>query len=366
MKLAIIGTSIGQAALYQKAREMGLDVVSFSRDKGVIREVLLGDFHQISIVEVDQIVRICRDAHVDGVVTNASTLATEIVSKVAGFLGLPCTSCEALKLILDKSFVRGKTNLISGLLPVESYIYKGERLGEFPCVVKPISGGGKLGVSLAVDANSFERALRYVPPHTKILVEDFIEGDEVSVESLSYKGCHLVVQITDKISTGAPHFVELAHSQPSRLPDQIKQRIRSIVPRLLTAVGFETGPSHTELKVTKDGEIALVEINPRGGGDEISSTLVGLSTDFDYIKGMIDVALGRFVFPQQVRDVAYCGIRYVCEQTKHLLSLYESCQKEKWLFERREMMPVSDMRTATGNHDRNAYFIYRSMTPMPF
>lgn len=363
MKLAIIGTSIGQKALYEKAAELGHDVISFANSKGVVPEKLLATFYPISILEIDRIVEVCRKENVHGVVTNGSTLTAKVAAEVAAKLGLHCTNPAALNRILNKQFVRDNTNDIAGLQPVNYFMYAGVAPTRYPCVVKPIRGGGKKGVSLAQDHVSFDAAVNYAAGDVEVMVEDYVEGVEVSVESISFEGRHQVIQITDKVSTGAPHFVELAHHQPSRLPDEVKQKIRRLLPEILNRIGFENGPSHTEMKITSGGEIALVEVNPRGGGDEISSTLVGLSTDYDYVKGMIDVALGVFERPV-VHDVAFSGICYVCAHSKAWLSVYESADTQPWFVRRSGPMPLSALTTAIGNNDRDAFFIYRSPEPL--
>ena len=77
-----------------------------------------------------------------------------------------------------------------------------------------------------------------------------MSGPEVSVETLTVDGECYVVQITDKITTGAPHFVEMGHTQPSRLSADITEQIRSIAIAANKAVGIDNGPSHTEIIVT--------------------------------------------------------------------------------------------------------------------
>lgn len=125
------------------------------------------------------------------------------------------------------------------------------------------------------------------------MVEEFIEGREISVEMISCGGIHHALQITDKVTTGAPHFVELEHHQPSSLPAQMQTRIFAITRRALDALGLTNGASHSEYKITADGRIVVMEIAGRMGGDFIGSHLVQLSTGYDFLRGVIEVALGQ-------------------------------------------------------------------------
>ena len=119
-----------------------------------------------------------------------------------------------------------------------------------------------------------------------------MQGPEVSVETISYKGiCH-VIQVTDKITTGVPYFVEMGHSQPSSLDKETIEKIKKVAINANKAIGIENGPSHTEIKVTKDGP-KVVELGARLGGDNITTHLVPYSTGVNMVEASINIALGQ-------------------------------------------------------------------------
>jgi biotin carboxylase len=125
-----------------------------------------------------------------------------------------------------------------------------------------------------------------------VVVEEYMRGPEVSVETLSVGGeCH-VVQITDKLTTGAPHFVEMGHSQPTQLCSRTVEQIKWITQAANRAVGITDGPSHTEIIVTAEGP-KIVELGARLGGDCITTHLVPLSTGVDMVECCIRIALGE-------------------------------------------------------------------------
>ena len=167
---------------------------------------------------------------------------------------------------------------------------------QFPLIVKPTDRSGSLGVQKVERAEELEAAIanaKALSLHGEAIVEEFIEGREISVEMISQNGVHHALQITDKTTTGAPHFVELAHHQPSTLPADLQQRIFAITRRALDALGLTNGASHSEYKITKEGRVVVMEIAGRMGGDFIGSDLVPLSTGYDFLKGVIEVALGQ-------------------------------------------------------------------------
>ena len=135
-----------------------------------------------------------------------------------------------------------------------------------------------------------------------------MDGPEVSVEVMVVDGKVNILQITDKITTGAPHFVEMGHTQPSRLPDDTQRQIRKVADLACKSVGIDNGPAHVEMKVTPNGPV-MIELGARMGGDNITTHLVPLSTGVDMVKATIMVALGE---DPDIKSSLHCGsaIRY--------------------------------------------------------
>lgn len=360
MKLAIIGASIGQMPLCLKAKEMGVETICFAWDKGAVCKSVVDRFYPISIFEKEKILEICREERIDGVVSNASDLTAEIVSYISTEMNLHGVDYDKFISMRDKYHVREWTSHIDGLSQVRCRMYEEGMDVSFPCIVKPVRGASKQGVSLVADKRGLDRALAYSKDNSDeaVIVEDYVAGSEISVESISFEGKHYVIQITDKENSGAPHFVELSHHQPSGLDSRVKERINAVVPEILDAVGFGNGACHTEMIVSEKGELFLVEVNPRGGGDEISNTLVFLSTGYDYVKSMIDVALGSFETPV-IPVHRFAGIYFLCKQRSNRLPAFCDQSSPDWLV-RKEFNPDGQLSDATGNYDRNGFLIYCS------
>ena len=360
MKLAIIGASSGQLPLCLKAKEMGLETICFAWAKGAICKDFVDRYYPISIADKDNISLICKEEKIDGIVSNASDATAEVVSYIATALGLHGIDHQSFLGIMDKARVRSLVHGIKDLADVPFTIDTCSVPFSFPYVIKPRTGASKKGVYYVEDADECEEALSYIRNQlgAEALIEQFVTGREISVETLSFEGEHHVLQITDKVNGGPPHFVELAHHQPALLSDELRERIVAIVPHILDAVSYRNGASHVELKVDSESNIRLVEINPRGGGDEISSKLVELSTGYDYIKGMIEVSLGHFLKPKKKWNMS-AGIYYLCKQSEAWLPAFTSSTDPSWLIEK-EVELESGLRLASGNYDRNGYLIYQS------
>ena len=96
-----------------------------------------------------------------------------------------------------------------------------------------------------------------------------------------------------KYTTGAPHFIETGHLEPAPVDDETLGNVKAVVEHALDTLEIKEGASHSELKIDKNGNIKIIEIGGRMGGDCIGSDLVHYSTGIDFVKAVIDVACGK-------------------------------------------------------------------------
>ena len=129
-----------------------------------------------------------------------------------------------------------------------------------------------------------------------VIIEEYMVGPEVSVEMVVINYQPTVLQITEKITSGAPHFVELGHIQPAELPDETRKSIVKVAESAVRAIGLKNSIVHAEMIITESGP-KMVELGARMGGDGIQQQLLKLSTGIDLPDFAIDLALG---FPLKV------------------------------------------------------------------
>ena len=307
--LMILGASILQLPAIEKAHKMGLNVIVADMNpraigfqvEGVKRVV-------ISTINIPAILDVAKKNQIDGIMTLASDMPMRTVAAVAEELNLIGIDYDTAIKATNKAEMRKA--LVENSVPVPMFfqvntreefynaVQKIKNAG-YHCIVKPVDNSGSRGIDLLkdFDKETLDRAYEYSKQSSRsggLMVEEFMEGPEVSVETLSINGeCH-VIQITDKLTTGAPYFVEMGHSQPSQLPKKIKEQISQVAIAANKAIGIKNGPSHTEIKVTKDGP-KIVELGARLGGDNITTHLTPLSTGVDMVEACINIALGMSV-----------------------------------------------------------------------
>lgn len=361
--LAIIGASYLQLPLVKKAKTLGMHTVCFAWAEGAVCKDEADEFYPISIVEKEQILSICRAKQIDGICTIASDVAAPTVAYVAEKLGLVGNSYE-VAIRANNKFLMRQAFLASGIpCPAYQKINGFAQLNldslQFPVIVKPTDRSGSLGVTKVERIEELlaavETALNCSFKHEAI-VEEFIEGKEISVEFISYHGRHYPLQITDKVTTEAPHFVELEHHQPADFTEEQYEEIYDLTKRALDALGVTNGASHSEYKITKEGEVYVMEIGARMGGDFIGSDLVWLSTGYDYLKGVIDVALGQFEEPV-FGEPHHAGVYFLCEETKNLKTIIKEAKLPQIV---RAEINDEALRSVKCSADRSGYMIYQS------
>lgn len=363
-KLAIIGASYLQQPLVEKCKELEVYSICFAWEDGAVCKDLCDKFYPISTVDKEAILKACQEENIDGITTIASDVATLTVNYVADKMGLIGNPDKYSQTATNKYLMRQcfmeynvpspKFCLTEGQIPesINSFI--------FPVIVKPTDRSGSRGVEKVLKKADLQEAIDRACKasfQAKAVIEEFVEGREISVESISFRGKHYILQITDKVTTEAPFFVEIEHHQPSSLPDNIKTKVRTIVLNALDALHLKFGASHSELKITKDGDIRVIEIGARMGGDFIGSDLVKLSTGYDFLKGVIDVAFGEFVEPQ-LTDNKYSGVYFLCEETKNILPIIRNADSFPEIVRAEITDPV--LRRIEQSADRSGYFIYQS------
>ena len=301
----ILGASILQLPAIEKAKEMGYSVVAVDMNPEAIGFQVPGiETEVISTIDIPAVLEAAKKHRIDGVMTLASDMPMRTVAVVARKLGLVGVSEDTALKATDKAVMR--QSLKENNVPVPKFFRVEDKtayekaVAEFtrPFVVKPADNSGSRGIVLVEDIhnaqiveNAYEYSRRY-SRNGNVVVEEYMRGPEVSVETLSVDGvCH-VIQITDKLTTGAPHFVEMGHSQPTRHAPEIAEKIRQVVIAANKAVGIQNGPSHTEVIVTEEGP-KIVEIGARLGGDCITTHLVPLSTGVNMVESCIRIALGE-------------------------------------------------------------------------
>ena len=312
----IFGVGELQHSIIQRAKLKGLFTIGIDPCADAVCKDEVDAFEIVGGQDFEGTCAVVEKYGVNAIVTAATDKPLVMMARVAKKYGFPFYSVETAEWSTDKyqmkqRFMEGgvpcaRGRLISKVEDAEDLYY--------PLIVKPRDNSGSRGVKLCRTkeelAASMAEALEYSKLDS-VLVEEFIEGPEYSIEGLHYDGDSEVIQFTEKKTTEFPYNVELGHKQPANLTDAQKDEIRDLISKIAQCMHFENCPSHTELKINERG-IFVIETSPRLGGDYITSTLVPLSTGINMEDQLLNIALGEKVDTQTGRVEKASGVCFFC------------------------------------------------------
>ena len=363
-KLAILGASYLQLPLVQKAKELGIETICFAWENGAVCKELCDKFYPISITDKKEILDRCKAEKIEGITSIATDVAVPTMSFIAEEMGLIGNSVHSAALSTNKYLMR--VAFFRNKLPVPRFLKTSnpEEINQieglkYPLIVKPVDRSGSLGITMINDHEQLLQAIDYALKESfnnQAIIEEFIQGREISVETISWEGKHYVLAHTDKVTSGAPHFVELEHHQPSGLVNETnKKHIEKLVFNALDSLDIKYGASHAELIITDIGEVFITEIGARMGGDFIGSDLVVLSTGYDYLKGIIDISLGNLKRPKITKNHS-SGVYFYSSGTKNIKRFILS-ENENIVKSNLGELLQTELKQSS---DRAGYFIYNS------
>lgn len=309
----IFGVGPLQKSIIDRTKLMGLYTIGIDPAADATCKDEVDAFEIVGGQDFEGTMSVARKYQIDAIVTAATDKPLVMMARVAKELNLPFYSIETAQWSTDKFQMKERFEL--GGVPhaqgrLISKVEEAEGL-VFPVIVKPRDNSGSRGVKLCRDRNELQISIDEALENSKldtVLVEEFIEGPEYSIESLHHDGKSEVIQFTEKKTTEFPYNVELGHIQPANISEENKQKIREIISKIGKVLNFENCPSHTELKINERG-IFVIETSPRLGGDYITSTLTPLSTGVNLEDELLKISLGEEINPSP-KAVQYSGVRF--------------------------------------------------------
>ncbi|OMF11349.1 carboxylate--amine ligase [Paenibacillus sp. FSL H7-0331] len=255
--------------------------------------------------DIPDLIEFLRPYRFDGVIT-VCDYYIEVVREVAKAFKLPSPFPDNVKTVRQKHLMRQALDRAGLANPNYRLAHSWEEVEQaaaaigYPLVLKPVDLASSAFVSLIQNGRELQdayNALEAFPLNFRdqerectYLLETYMKGEEVSVESVSYNGETTVLGITDKSITGTPYFIENGHMFPAQLNDEAHSEITQFVQDALQAVGFDHGIAHTEVKLTVEGP-RIVEINPRTAGNYIVE-LIQRVTGIDLLQAFVELSLG--------------------------------------------------------------------------
>lgn len=332
-KLLVLAAGILQVPVIKKAKDMGIYVIAADGDPNAVGLKYADEAIVVNITSEEDVLKVAREEQIDGVIHPCSEVSMNVMGRLNDELGLSGITREQAiratnKHLMREAFEKGNAPSPKSILTENAEDAWMHLQNDFSTdgILKPSRNSGSRGiakVSCDMDKADFVKAYNIALNESRdksVLLEQFIEGPEFSIEIIVWNGKVNVLTVTDKKTTGAPHFVELGHNQPSCYSAEEVEILKASAVAGVKALGVNNCACHAEAKLM-DGKAYLMEIGARLGGDFISTELTHLSTGIDMVAAAIDVALGvEPDFNPKEEPKGVC-IRYFCPMPGKLVSI---------------------------------------------
>ena len=303
--ILIIGAGFLQIPAIKKASAMGLFTIATDYNPDADGIKLADDNIIISTRDVDGTVREVKrysesKRRIDGVIT-VGTDASMTVSAVANALGLP--GIKFINAEASSNKLKMRTRLTDFGVPCPGFyecwtIEEAlENFKKLNCTVvfKPADNMGSRGVSMASNLSEVHEAFnlaKHAAPSGEVIVEEFMEGPELSIDALIYNGDIHITGIADRVIDYPPYFVETGHIMPSSLSRAVLDDAVSVMKKGIKALGINLGAAKGDIKITKEGA-KVGEIAARLSGGFMSAFTYPYATGVDLIGNAIRIAMGK-------------------------------------------------------------------------
>lgn len=331
-RLLVLAAGILQVPIIKRAHEMGHYVIAADGDPNACGLKYADKAICVNITSTKDMLEVARTEHIDGVIHPCSEVSMHVMGRINDELHLSGISEEQALRATNKYLMREAFELGNAPSPKSKCFTEVEEAWNSfctdfigACILKPSRSSGSRGIAKIpedIDETEFVKLFENSKKESRdkqVMLEQFIEGPEFSIEIIVWKGKVNVLTVTDKKTTEAPNFVELGHSQPSCFPEATVEKIKSAAIAGVKALGVNNCACHAEVKIQDTstglphgGEAYIMEIGARMGGDFISTILTPLSTGIDMIAAAVNCALGIEPYLESTTKKQGVSIRYFC------------------------------------------------------
>jgi biotin carboxylase len=293
-RLLVLGAGPAQLGLLEAARARGLWVAVVDRDPGAPGFHLADRRCILSTEDEPAIERLVGALGIDGIISPGTDWPVGVAARIAERAGLPHPISPQTAVLATNKLRQRERLAEAGVPQPRSWVVgNGDDppAVDGPVVVKAPDRQGQKGLTLVVDPAALVPAIETARGAARsgiALVEELVDGPEVTVNGFSIDGAFTALTVTDRITAELPAFgVALAHVWPSRVGGQAPDVAEAAV----AALGIENGPSYTQLRISPEGP-QVIEVAARlGGGHDAELVQAVLGVDLNGLA--LDAALGN-------------------------------------------------------------------------
>ena len=302
MNILILGGGIMQLPAVRIACRKGWKVFVAAREIEAAVRALADEALTVDLLDRDALgeaaLRLRELYGLDGVFTAGTDFSTT-VAWLAEQLRLPGLPQAVARNATDKGRMRARF-LDQGVPCPRFFTIAGTAEPErppdfvFPLVVKPVDNMGARGVRRVDNEEEFRGAVTAALGQSRtgrVIVEQYLEGPELSLDAVVYRGRATVCGVADRHICFPPFFVEMGHTMPTALDPEVVARAEEVFRAGIRALGIRNGAAKGDIKITPAGP-AVGEIAARLSGGYMSGWTYPLATGVEVTEAALNIAVG--------------------------------------------------------------------------
>lgn len=301
-RIMVLGGSNFQLPIIMRAKEMGLYVISCDYLPDNPGHKFSDEYHNVSTTDKEAVLELAKSLNIDAIVTLSSDPAIPTVAFVTDALGLSGPSPEAVTILSEKDKFRPLLSKL-GLNVPKCYVVDSLTIPEeiknsnSKFVVKPVDSSGSKGITYSsTNENELKHAIEYALQYSRAkrcILEDYIDGDQIHGDGYLQDGKLIYHYLGNHFFyTKSKNFIPVSTRWPCKYEGtEILDAVVSQVESICNAVGYLTGPVNIEARVTDSGNVYIIEVSPRNGGNYVPIIQEHL-TGFDFVSKIIHSSLG--------------------------------------------------------------------------
>lgn len=321
-KILILGTGSAQRDIIKYCKENNYFVIATSNVAGYSAQRLADEFYQVDITDTSATEKLANEIGVDLVYSVGSDVAMPTIAYVSKSLGLPCfVEHETAVLCNHKNLLReimSRDGGCTGSVPFQILESATDKINiSFPVMMKPSDSQGQRGVRKVDNLDDVQKYFNETMSFSrekKVIIESFIEGDEVSVNVFLMDGEIKFYLMSDReVWDEYPGGIIREHVIPSKYEKDknVSEAVKKLVEDVLNLIGLKNGPAYFQIKIDHKGHPYLIEVTPRLDGCHMWRA-IKYSTGIDLLQASID-ALEQKVYSQSLSyDVVPYRLEFLC------------------------------------------------------
>jgi biotin carboxylase len=340
--ILVLAASLYQLDAIRTAKRLGMRVVTTDSIPSNPGHALADRAYAVDTTDVEGVIEIAKAERIDGVIAPCTDVAVFTAARVAEELGLPGVASEAARIVTSKTefrkFLAGHEMRVPRFVIVEAN--EQPPAGLFECgqrwIIKPERASGSKGIFILDSADDLAKRMpesRMHSPTGRLVIEQFIDGHQGTIEGVLRGGSVALSFILDRQTAPSPYVSTIGHYVPSVIDAPSQAKVVSMVEEAWRKLGVNECIFDCDF-VLGDGQVYLIEMTPRLGGNSISQ-LLRVCAGVDLVELAVRSAMGDLAdlptdLPVKAAAVVLFGV-WQSGRLSYEMSDIERCRVEPWL-----------------------------------